>query len=72
MILTETQCIENVSINQKKTRQIEIVIPISLHFLECAWFSIRAADYKIRSFLYKGSEMLLARDHFINKVNIDF
>lgn len=47
-------------------------MPISLHFLERAWFSIRAADYKIRSFLYKGSEMLLARDHFINKVNIDF
>lgn len=71
VILTETQCIENVSINQKKTRGIGIVIPSSLHFLERAWFSIHAADYKI-SFLYKGSEMLLTRDHFINKVNIDF
>lgn len=72
VILTEIQCIENVSINKKKTREISIVIPISQHFLKCAWFSIHAADYKIRSFLYKGSEMLLARDHFINKVNIHF
>lgn len=72
MILTEIQCTENVSINKKKTRGIGIAIPISLHFLKHAQFSIRAADYKRVSFLYTGSEMLLAHDHFINKVNIDF
>lgn len=72
MILTEIQCIQNVSVNKKKTRGIGIAIPISLLFLKHAWFSIHTGDYKIRSFLYTGSEMLLARDHFINKVNVDF
>lgn len=72
VILTEIQCIQNVSVNRKKTRGIGIAIPISLLFLKHAWFSIHTGDYKIRSFLYTGSEMLLACDHFINKVNVDF
>lgn len=72
MILTEIQCTENVSINKKKTRGIGTVIPMSLHFLNHAWLSFHTADYKVRSFLYTGSEMLLAREHFINKVDIDF
>jgi len=75
-ILTEIQCIQNVSVNIKGMRGTGAAIPRLAAVLEnvlgLALMPVTRKSEVCGRGLYAGSEMHLAHDHFINKVNIDF